>query len=141
MMSMYGTGGHSRESKKAERYQDILLKSFMNDDKSRLVYSTDKVVHRNDNTSIKDPKETIHPLQQKVYVRLERKGRGGKSVTLIEGLQVSVKDREALLKQLKTRLGAGGSIKSDLLEIQGDQRDAVIAMLQEKGYRPKRSGG
>jgi translation initiation factor 1 (eIF-1/SUI1) len=52
--------------------------------KSRLVYSTDKAVPRDDNTAGKAPKEIIHTSQQKVYVRLERKGRGGKSVTLIE---------------------------------------------------------
>jgi len=119
----------------------FVLKSLMTDDKSRLVYSTDKVVHRNDNPPVKAPKETIHASQQRVYVRLERKGRGGKSVTLIEGLQISAKDREALLRQLKARLGTGGSIKNDLLEIQGDQRHTVIALLQEMGYKAKRSGG
>jgi translation initiation factor 1 len=112
----------------------------MTDDKSRLVYSTDKVVPRN-NPSVKSIKEPAHTSQQGVYVRLERKGRGGKSVTLIKGLQISAKDREALLRQLKARLGTGGSIKNDLLEIQGDQRAAVIALLQEMGYKPKRSGG
>jgi translation initiation factor 1 len=113
----------------------------MNDDKSRLVYSTDKVVPRNNNPPVKAPKETIHASQQRLSVRLERKGRGGKSVTLIEGLQISAKDREALLKQLKARLGTGGSLKKDVLEIQGDHRDTVIALLQEMGYKPKRSGG
>jgi translation initiation factor 1 len=113
----------------------------MADDKSRLVYSTDKIVPRNDKPSVKSLKEPSHPSQQRVYVRLERKGRGGKSVTLIEGLNISEKDREALLKQLKARLGTGGSLKNDVLEIQGDHRDAVIALLQEMGYKPKRSGG
>ncbi|MBM4147221.1 MAG: translation initiation factor [Nitrospira sp.] len=113
----------------------------MADEKSRLVYSTDKVVPRNDKPAVKSSKESSHPSQQRIYVRLDRKGRGGKSVTLIEGLQMSVKDREALLRQLKARLGTGGSIKNDLLEIQGDQRDAVFALLQEMGYKPKRSGG
>ena len=118
-----------------------MLKSLMTDDKSRLVYSTDKVLPRNDNPSRKAPKETIHASQQRLSVRLERKGRGGKSVTLIEGLQISAKDREALLRQLKARIGTGGSLKNDVLEIQGDHRDAVIALLQEMGYKPKRSGG
>jgi translation initiation factor 1 len=119
----------------------FVLKSLMIDDKSRLVYSTDKVVSLNNNPSVKSLKEPAHASQQRVYVRLERKGRGGKSVTLIESLQISAKDREALLRQLKTRLGTGGSLKNDLLEIQGDQRDAVMALLQEMGYKPKRSGG
>jgi len=113
----------------------------MTDDKSRLVYSTDKVVPRNNNLSVKSLKEPAHASQQRVYVRLERKGRGGKSVTLIEGLQISAKDREALLKQLKTRLGTGGSLKNDLLEIQGDHRETIIVLLHEMGYKSKRAGG
>jgi translation initiation factor 1 len=113
----------------------------MADDKSRLVYSTDKIVPHNDKPSVKSSKEPSHPSQQRIYVRLERKGRGGKSVTLIEGLQISAKDREALLKQLKARLGTGGSLKKDVLEIQGDHCDAVIALLQEMGYKSKRAGG
>jgi translation initiation factor 1 len=119
----------------------FVLKSLMADDKSRLVYSTDKIVPRNDKPSVKSSKEPSHPSQQRIYVRLERKGRGGKSVTLIEGLQISAKDREALLKQLKARLGTGGSLKNDVLEIQGDHCDAVIALLQEMGYKSKRAGG
>ncbi len=91
----------------------------MPDKKSRLVYSTDKVIPLKDNPAEKAPQVTIPPSQQGVYVRLERKGRGGKSVTLIEGLQMSVKDRGAFLKQLKTRLGSGGALKNDVLEIQG----------------------
>ncbi len=113
----------------------------MSDEKSRLVYSTDKVVPRNDKPSVKSLKEPAHPSQQRIYVRLERKGRGGKSVTLIEGLQISAKDREALLKQLKTRLGTGGSLKNDVLEIQGDHRETIIVLLHEMGYKSRRAGG
>jgi len=113
----------------------------MSDEKSRLVYSTDKAIPRKDSPAGKAP-QTINAIsQQKVYVRLERKGRGGKSVTLIEGIQMSVKDREELLRQLKTRLGSGGALRDDVLEIQGDRRDVIITLLQSIGYRPKRSGG
>ncbi len=60
---------------------------------------------------------------------------------MIDGLQLSEKDRELLLKQLKTRLGTGGAAKGDVLEIQGDHREAVISFLENSGYRPKRAGG
>jgi translation initiation factor 1 len=80
-------------------------------------------------------------MQQKVTVRLERKGRGGKSVTIIDGLQMRQKEREALLKQLKTKLGTGGTVKDASLEIQGDHRDALMAELGKMGYTAKRSGG
>ena len=113
----------------------------MSDDKSRLVYSSDKAVSRKENPAGRAPAAAIPPSHQKVHVRLDRKGRGGKFVTLIVGLQMSVKDREAVLKQLKTSLGTGGALKNDILEIQGDHRDTVTELLQGMGYKPKRAGG
>lgn len=114
----------------------------MTDHKSRLVYSTDRPVPRKEPPSEKRPAAPGQPKQQqRVTIRLERKGRGGKAVSLIEGLQLGVKEREALLKQLKAKLGAGGTIRDEVIEIQGDHRDAVAAQLEALGYRPKRSGG
>lgn len=113
----------------------------MPDEKSRLVYATDKTVPLRDNLAEKSAKTKISSSQKSIYVRLERKGRGGKSVTLIEGLKMSAKSGETLLKQLKTKLGTGGTVKNDVLEIQGDHRDTVITLLQCAGYKPKRSGG
>jgi translation initiation factor 1 len=118
-----------------------MLKSIMPEEKARLVYSTDKVFPRKEKPAGK-ASQTKSPLsQQKIYVRLDRKRRGGKSVTLIAGIQMPGKDREALLKQLKAKLGTGGALKNDVLEIQGDQCDVIIAMLQGMGYKPKRAGG
>jgi len=113
----------------------------MPEEKSRLVYSTDKILPNKEKPAGKAPQARGSLSQQKVYVRLDRKGRGGKSVTLIEGIQMPGKDREALFKQLKTSLGTGGALKNDVLEIQGDHCDAIITMLQGMGYKPKRAGG
>ena len=113
----------------------------MPEEKSRLVYSTDKLLPHKVEPAGKVTQATGSLSQQKVYVRLDRKGRGGKSVTLIEGIQMPGKDREALLKQLKARLGTGGALKNDVIEIQGDHCDVIIAMLQGMGYKPKRAGG
>jgi translation initiation factor 1 len=118
-----------------------MLKSTMPDEKSRLVYSTDKIIPRNEKSANRPHHAASHASQQKVSVRLERKRRGGKSVTLIEGLQISAMDRESLLKQLKTRLGTGGALKNSFVEIKGDHRDAIMALLSGMGYRAKRSGG
>jgi translation initiation factor 1 len=112
----------------------------MPEEKSRLVYSTDKVLPNKEKPAGKAPQTTGPLSQRKVNVRLDRKGRGGKSVTLIEGIQMPGKDREALFKQLKTSLGTGGALKNDVLEIQGDHCDAIITMLQGMGYKPKRAG-
>jgi translation initiation factor 1 len=113
----------------------------MPDEKRRIVYSTDATIPRKENPVGTTPKPPIPLTQQKVYVRLDRKGRGGKSVTLIEGLQMSVNNRESLLKQLKARLGTGGTVRNEVFEIQGDHRDTIIEMLQGTGYKPKRAGG
>jgi translation initiation factor 1 len=121
--------------------EEFVLQSIMPGEKSRLVYSTGKVIPRRENPVVKVPQATVPPSQQRVSVRLDRKGRGGKSVTLIEGLQMSPRDRDAFLRQLKERLGTGGALKNDVLEIQGDHRDAIMVLFQAMGYKPKRSVG
>jgi len=113
----------------------------MVDKNTKLVYSTDTVSPRTEKQSEKEISSALRPVQQKVTVRLDRKGRGGKSVTVIEGLQIPDKQREALLKQLKSGLGTGGTVRDSALEIQGDHRDALMRALEKRGYRPKRSGG
>jgi translation initiation factor 1 len=94
----------------------------MADEDSKLVYSTEQTIPRLPRSFRNDKKpknkpvgKVLHtnsrPSQQKVTVRLDRKGRGGKSVTVIEGLRMAQKEREALLKQLKSKLGTGGTLK------------------------------
>jgi translation initiation factor 1 len=112
----------------------------MSDKNGELVYSTDKLIVRKGRADKKGASSVPYP-QQKVTVRLDRKGRGGKSVTVIEGLQVVQKQRETLLKQLKSGLGTGGTVRDTALEIQGDHRDSIVLILEKMGYRPKRSAG
>jgi translation initiation factor 1 len=118
-----------------------MISLTMTEKNTKLVYSTDKAVPRKGNRDVKEFPVALQPSQQKVTVRLDRKGRGGKSVTVIEGLLIPETQREALLKQLKSGLGTGGAVRDSALEIQGDHRDALIATLEKMGYRPKRSGG
>ena len=113
----------------------------MTEEKSKLVYSTEKAVPRKKKSADKIQNTGLPSVLQKVTVRLDRKARGGKSVTVIEGLMMAQKDMEALLKKLKAGLGTGGTIRDACLEIQGDHRDALMLTLQKMGYRPKRSGG
>ncbi|TAN45422.1 MAG: translation initiation factor [Nitrospirae bacterium] len=113
----------------------------MTEKNSKLVYSTDSAVPRKEKPVEKNLRPTMDPSSQRVIVRLDRKGRGGKSVTLIEGLQLPADHREALLKKLKSALGTGGTLKDTVLEIQGDRCDVIIAILTEMGHKPKRSGG
>ncbi len=113
----------------------------MIDRNSRLVYSTDTPVPKKGQPSKVDSRIAARPARSGPIVRLERQGRGGKTVTLIEGIPASGQDGEKILKQLKTKLGTGGTARGGLLEIQGDHRDAVIVELAGMGYKPKRSGG
>jgi translation initiation factor 1 len=83
----------------------------------------------------------LSPAHQKIRVRLDRKSRGGKSVTVIEGLRMPQSNRTALLKKLKAGLGTGGTVKGAIIEIQGNHCDTIMAALINMGFTPKRSGG
>jgi|WetSurMetagenome_2_1015567.scaffolds.fasta_scaffold84142_1 translation initiation factor 1 len=76
-----------------------------------------------------------------VRVRLETKGRKGKSVTTISGVMENEEGLKLLLSELKRRCGAGGAVKDGVIEIQGDHCDAVIQYLREKKLTVKRAGG
>jgi translation initiation factor 1 len=81
-----------------------------------------------------EPKHRLPPEKQIARLAVEKRKRG-KSVTLVRGLADS--DLPWLLKQLKTACGAGGAVKSDVLEIQGAQLDRVREQLTTMGYRVK----
>lgn len=76
-----------------------------------------------------------------VRVRREVKGRGGKTVIVIEGIPLASDALKALAAELKRRCGTGGSAKDGVIEIQGDHRDAVVEDLRRRGYPVKRAGG
>jgi translation initiation factor 1 len=71
----------------------------------------------------------------RAVVRLERTGRGGKDVTVVEQLPLSPTEREQWLKALKSSLGCGGTIEGDTLVIQGDQRTRLPALLSARGVK------
>ena len=76
-----------------------------------------------------------------VRVSRETKGRGGKAVTLVNGLALDEAALVALGKQLKAVCGSGGTVKDGVVEVQGDHCDRVIAALQKMGHTVKRAGG
>ncbi len=76
-----------------------------------------------------------------VRLRLERKGRGGKAVTLVEGLALKEAALKEMSKELKKTCGTGGAIKNGIIEIQGDQRDKLLPILTDKGFIVKKAGG
>lgn len=76
-----------------------------------------------------------------VRVGRETKGRKGKGVTVITGLPLSGPELAALATTLKRRCGSGGTVRGDVIEIQGDHRDRLVEELESRGWRVKRSGG
>ena len=79
--------------------------------------------------------ETLPPAQQKLHVKMERSGRGGKTVTLVEKFVGTEEDLNALGKTLKSKCGVGGSVKDGQVIIQGDFRERIIAILKDLGYK------
>jgi translation initiation factor 1 len=76
-----------------------------------------------------------------VRVRREVQGRHGKTVTAISGIPLPEAELRELASELKRRCGSGGSAKDGVIEIQGDHRDALVALLEARGYTVKRAGG
>ncbi len=110
----------------------------MREDRSKLVYSTgpkEKTAGKEQKPETKAPPadKAAAGRAQKLHLRLERKGRGGKTVTLVCGLAMPRAGMESLLKDMKARLGTGGALKDNTLELQGDHREAITAMLRDKG--------
>jgi translation initiation factor 1 len=71
----------------------------------------------------------------RAVVRMERKGRGGKEVTVVEHLALPKAEREVWLKALKGALGCGGVVEEESLVLQGDQRERLPALLEARGVR------
>ena len=80
-------------------------------------------------------------VQGPVYIRRESKGRGGKPVTLINGLALEPSVLSTLAKKLRKRIGVGGSLVGGEILLQGDHRTAVQAYLSSAGFEVKISGG
>jgi translation initiation factor 1 len=76
-----------------------------------------------------------------VRIRRESKGRGGKTVTVIDGLPLAAEALKELAGELKKKCGSGGTIKDWQLEIQGDHADFLVHELTRRGFKAKRSGG
>ena len=76
-----------------------------------------------------------------VRVGREKKGRGGKTVTLVRGLVLESAALLAMARQLKAACGSGGTVADGVVEIQGDHVDRVMVALQAQGFTVKRAGG
>jgi translation initiation factor 1 len=71
----------------------------------------------------------------RAVVRMERKGRGGKEVTVVEQLELPPRELEVWLKALKGTLGCGGVVEEQALVLQGDHRERLPVLLEARGVR------
>ncbi|MGF1719244.1 stress response translation initiation inhibitor YciH [Vibrio kyushuensis] len=101
-----------------------------------LVYSTD--IGR-----IKQEEEVVQRPKGDGIVRIQRqtKGRKGKGVCIVSGLDLEDVQLKLIAAELKKVCGCGGSVKDGTIEIQGDARDKIKAHLEKKGHTVKLAGG
>ena len=134
-----------RISVKTDKYTTIIAifaKTFLqmadNDWKKRLgvVFSTNPDFNYEEESE--EEPQTLEPSSQNLIVSIDRKGRGGKQVTLVTGFVGTSDDLAELGRTLKVKCGVGGSAKDGEITIQGDFRDRVVALLKDMGYRAKR---
>ena len=83
----------------------------------------------------------VPPNQQNLKIEASRKGRGGKTVTIISGFQEKPETLATLAKQLKAQCGTGGTVKENDIEIQGEHKQKLLEIITKLGYKAKISGG
>jgi len=76
-----------------------------------------------------------------VRIKRETKGRKGKGVSLVTGVQLPEAELKKLAKQLKQKCGVGGAVKDGVIEIQGDMRELLKEELEKQGFQVKLAGG
>lgn len=105
-----------------------------NDWKERLniVYSTNPDYQYQ--TEQEEEPDRLPAAQQKLRVQLDRRNRGGKTVTLVTGFIGTDEDLKALGKLLKSKCGVGGSAKDGEIIVQGDFKQKVIDLLKQEGF-------
>lgn len=90
--------------------------------------------------SEQNEQETLPVQKQNLIVAIERKNRGGKTVTLVKGFIGNEDDLAELGKKIKTKCGVGGSAKDGEIIIQGEFKTRIADLLKEWGYKVKVSG-
>lgn len=102
-----------------------------------LVYSTSKETMSSllEGLTLREEEETLPVQDQRLHVSIERKGRKGKTVTLVTGFVGATDDLEELGKALKAKCGIGGSVKEGEIILQGEVVEKVVALLREMGYQ------
>lgn len=114
-----------------------MAKKKKNIDES-IVYSTNPAYSPAEAYEVPD---TLPPEEQQLRVQREKKGRGGKEVTIVRGFIGTEGDLKLLGKLIKKSCGVGGTTKDNEIIIQGNHVDTIIEILKTTGYKVRKSGG
>lgn len=101
-------------------------------DRLNIVYSTNPDFRYDDGAE--EEEETPEKNRQRLRVSIEKKGRRGKTVTVVSGFTGREDDLKELGRLLKTKCGVGGSVKDGEILIQGELKQRVIEILKTDGY-------
>jgi translation initiation factor 1 len=112
---------------------------------NNIVYSTDPDWKENcdrcgkslEDCSCKESNTALPPIQT-VYIKIDKKGRGGKTVSLITNVKGDLK---SLQKEIQKKCASGGAVKNGNIEIQGDHLRKMREILEKKGFKVKQVGG
>lgn len=78
-----------------------------------------------------------HNQKTPLHVLIEKKGRGGKTATIVEGFEISEEEIGLIARTLRKKLGTGGSARGGEILIQGDRKADVMRLLKEMGFKVK----
>lgn len=89
-----------------------------------------------DNSELRTQSEVNHQ-NTPLHVVIEKKGRGGKTATIIEGFEIPDEEIDEIARTLRKKLGTGGSARGGEILIQGERKADVIRLLNEMGFKVK----
>ena len=94
---------------------------------NELVFSTERKIEKKKNNKQKKYKPSKGPLK----IRMEKKGRGGKTVTVLYDIPLEIDDAKALMKKLQAHLACGATFKNSVIELSGDNKEKVEEFLKK----------
>ena len=89
-----------------------------------------------DNTVLRTQSE-VSQQKSPLHVLIEKKGRGGKTATIVEGFEIDDNEIDEIVRTLRKKLSTGGSARGGEILIQGERKDDVIRLLKEMGFKVK----
>lgn len=90
-----------------------------------------------ENPTTEQPSHQNPKQKTALHVLIEKKGRGGKTATIIEGFEISDEEIDDIARNLRKKLGTGGSSRGGEILIQGDRREDAKRLLKDMGFKVK----